>query len=59
MDVLTSQAVDMLMDNEKIKKKVYPVVLCNIIFNVLIIALLIFIALKINYTNAPPVHTHH
>ena len=47
------------MDNEKIKKKVYPVVLCNIIFNVLIIALLIFIALKINYNNAPPLHTHH
>lgn len=53
---LTSQAIDMLMDNEKIKKKVYPVVLCNIIFNVLIIILLIFIALKINYA---PVHINN
>ena len=46
------------MENEKIKKKVYPVLMYNIIFNVLIVALLIFIAVKINY-NAPPIYTHH
>ena len=47
IDEFTEQAIDILFSNKKIKDKVYPVVYCYIAFNVTILLLLVYIALKL------------
>jgi hypothetical protein len=43
----TDQVFDMVMESDTVKKKVYPVLLATILFNLLILSLLIYITWSI------------
>jgi hypothetical protein len=53
MDQLTTQALDMIFENDtlkdKMRQKVGPYVLGGVIFNLILLALLVFILVKLSY----------
>jgi hypothetical protein len=52
MDQLTTQALDMIFENdtlkEKMKQKVGPYILGGVIFNLILLILLVYILVKLN-----------
>tara|TARA_R110002074_G_scaffold147826_7_gene298823 strand:- start:938 stop:1117 length:180 start_codon:yes stop_codon:yes gene_type:complete len=48
LDEITDEILDMLFTNNKIKEKLYPIIYCIIGFNLILLLLVIFIAIKLH-----------
>jgi len=55
MDQLTTQAIDMIFENDalkdKIKQKAYPYVLGGVTFNLILLVLLLYIIFKLRHVS--------
>ena len=51
IDELTDQFLDMIFTNNKIKERMYPIVYCIVGFNLVLLLLVIYIAIKVSRTN--------
>ena len=47
IDEITEQAMDIIFSNKKMKDKVYPIVYCVVGFNVIILLLIVYIAVRV------------
>ena len=45
---LTSQILNMVLENNAVRERVYPLALVYIIFNILILVVLLYIAIKVS-----------
>ena len=61
MESVANEAVQMVMENKTIeqkilkplKKRVYPIVICNIVFNFLLLCILMYIAYRLRVISLP------
>ncbi len=61
MESVANEAVQMVVENKTIeqkilkplKKRVYPIVICNIVFNFLLLCILMYIAYKLRVISLP------
>ena len=51
IDELTDQFLDMIFTNNKIKERMYPIFYCIVGFNVILLLLVIYIAIKVSRTS--------
>ena len=47
IDEITEQAMDIIFSNKKMKDKVYPIVYCVVGFNVILLLLIVYIAVRV------------
>lgn len=46
---LTAQVLNMVLENNAVKEKIYPFLIVYIVFNILILAVLLYIAIRVSY----------
>ena len=48
-DSLTAQILNLILENSAVKERIYPVLIVYIVFNILMLAVLIYIAIRVSY----------
>tara|TARA_R110002096_G_scaffold83167_2_gene193125 strand:+ start:10219 stop:10383 length:165 start_codon:yes stop_codon:yes gene_type:complete len=51
IDELTDQFLDMIFTNNKIKERMYPIFYCIVGFNLILLLLVLYIAIKVSRNN--------
>lgn len=47
IDEITEQAMDIIFSNKKLKDKIYPIMYCVIGFNLILLLLVVYIAVRV------------